>query len=425
MDPAHVFQLNLMYEWMTLLLLRPFHEPQAHKLAMAATDGMTARRSLSRNNEDLKRIYRLANEECPKSASRILDLFQTYDKLFTLRLTPLTNVQVAYHAGKTLMRIVTSGGYGRTKATQAGLKARDKVRECARQMRAMGETWPSGLVTAEMLEKDLEAEIGRQSMASQLSPLSPNNGTAPIPPAAPITATTKAKIIATSPKDVPIVSPRFVLQNEYLGTADTVGPSSVSRDSTPDSPTRKRRNSPETAGSSPKRTTRRARFDDSHFQDPPPPQGLYEQLINIPLPLTPHLHAASYPHMPVFPVSEQQYSQISPMPTMDSNFDYLAIENSPISSAGPSTSPQVYFAPPPYPPPAISRPSSRGLATVNNRLSVPLDPLTGFEAPTSMGQWLHSGNTFSNAPSFDTPFLPSSILPFAVEAELDESAGEF
>jgi len=116
------------------------------------------------------------------------------------------------------------------------------------------------------------------------------------------------------------------------------------------------------------------------------------------------------------------------MPTLDSNFDFLAIENSPILPTGPSTSPQAYFAPPPYPPPyppaPSSRPSSRGLATVNNRLPVPLDPLTGFEVPTSMGQWLHSGNMFSNAPSFDTPFLPSSILPFAVEAEYDESAGD-
>jgi hypothetical protein len=45
-----------------------------------------------------------------------------------------------------------------------------------------------------------------------------------------------------------------------------------------------RRNSPETARPSPKRITHRARFDESHLQDPPPPQ-VYEQLINIPLPL--------------------------------------------------------------------------------------------------------------------------------------------
>jgi len=414
MNPAHVFQLNLVYEWMTLLLLGSFHEPQAHKLAMAAADGMTTGGRLSRNNEDLKRIDRLANEECPKSAKRILDLFQTYDKLFTLRLTSLTNVQIAYHAGKTLMRIVISGSYGRTKAIQAGLRARDKVRECAKQLRAMGETWPSGVVTAEMLEKDLEAEIGRQSMAPQFSPLSPKNGTAPIPPA-PITAPTKATRIATSPKDVPTVSPRFVSPNEYLGTTDTVGHSSVSRDSTPESPTRKRRNSPETTGPSAKRTTRRARFDESQLHNPVPPQGLYEQLINILLPLTPYLHAASYP---IFPVSEQQYSQILSMPTTDSNFGFLAIEKSPILPTRPSTSLQAYFAPPPYPAP-ISRPSSRGLATVNNRLPVPVDPLTGFEVSTSMDQWLHSGNMFSNAPSFDKPFLPDSI-----EAEFDDCAGE-
>jgi len=220
-------------------------------------------------------------------------------------------------------------------------------------------------------------------MATQLSPVSPTIGTTSIPPT-PITATR----IATSPKDVPIVSPR-----------------SVSCSSTPEIPTKKRPSSPEITGPSAKRTTRRARFDESHLHNPPPPQASY----------------------PGFAVSEQQYAQISSMPTMDPNFGFLAMENSPISPTGPSTPSQAYFAPPPYPPPyhaPISRPSSRGLATVNNRLPVPVDPLTGFEVPTSMGQWLHSGNMFSNAPSFDTPFLPDSILPFAVEAEFDESGAE-
>ena len=110
-QPAHIFQLNIMHAWM-ILLLCPFYEPHLQKLAVSANDGVAAECSPMRGNEYLKEIYRLANEECPNTAGHMLDLFRAYDKLFTLRPPPLTNVQLAYVAGKTLMHTVSAGGYG-------------------------------------------------------------------------------------------------------------------------------------------------------------------------------------------------------------------------------------------------------------------------------------------------------------------------
>lgn len=416
MHPVHIFMLNLMYEWMILLLLRPFYEPHLRKLAMSTSDSQDTARSLSKDNEDLKKIYRLANEECPKSAGRVLDLFQAYEKLFTLRLTPLTTVQIAYHAGKTLMRTVSAGSHGGPKAVQAGLKAREKLRECVKQLRSIGETWIGGLVTAEMLEKDLDAEIERQTKASMISSRSPKNSNALVP-AAPNTVATKATRTATasSPKAIPIVSPRFVLPNDYLGAANTVGPSSGNLDDLPEGPNKKRRSSPSILAPGPKRAVPRSRNEETRHHNLVS-QGLYERPGNI-LFLT-DLHAASYSHT-VFPI-EQTYSQISVMP-MDSNFDYLMVEHSPILPIGTPTSPQAYYAPPPHPPP------SRLLhqhTSANNRLPVPVDPLTGFEIQTSMNQWLPSGFTFSGAPSSELPALPFPVLPFSGEPDTDDVTGE-
>ena len=126
MQPAHI-----MHVWM-ILLLCPFYELHLQKLVVSANDGVAAKRSLVRDNGYLNEIYRLVNKECPNGAGHMLNLFQAYDELFTLRLSPLMNVQLAYVASKTLMHMVSTGGYGEAKATQASLEAHKKVRECAK-----------------------------------------------------------------------------------------------------------------------------------------------------------------------------------------------------------------------------------------------------------------------------------------------------
>lgn len=173
--PSHFFMLNLAFEWMLLLLLRPFYQPPLTKTEADDANEPLPHPHPHRHGEDLRKISRLANEECPKSATRVLELLCAYDKLFTLRLCPVTNVQIAYHAGKTCLTTVFAGGCPGSgkKQVQAGLKARDKVRECVSHLKKIGESWASGIVTADMLEKELEGEIERQDKRAPTS--SPKN----------------------------------------------------------------------------------------------------------------------------------------------------------------------------------------------------------------------------------------------------------
>lgn len=270
MEPAHIFQLNLVYEWMILLLLRPFYEPHLQKLAISASDGTGTDPNFFKDNEDLKKIYRLANEECPRSAGRVLDLFRAYDKLFTLRLSPLTNVQIAYHAGKTLMRIVIAGGCSRTKAIQAGHKARKKVEECAGLLRAIGETWPSGAVTAQMLEKDLGTEIEKQNKASASFSRFPKEGIVPAPN--PMASN------ATRPKSSPTAIPMWLMSpDDCLGADNAPGTSSGQLNATRYT-NRKRRPSPSRTEPHPKRSAPCARRNESRRRDLLA-QGLYERPV--------------------------------------------------------------------------------------------------------------------------------------------------
>lgn len=234
--------LNLAYEWMLLLLLRPFYEPHVQKLA-AVSSGVG-------RVEDLRKLCRLANEECPKSANRVLELLRSYDKLFTLRLSPVTNVQIAYLAGKTHLRTVIAGGMGEKKAAAAGLRAREKVLEAAKHLRAIGETWTSGTVTGEMLEKELEGEVNRQNEMAEAMPrrspptdASQESHSSPSLLAPPSGSLPSRTVRPAAPRAIPFTSHQSVRPGDYLvmtdgpiNTAAYVGGSS-------ESPTNKRQRS--------------------------------------------------------------------------------------------------------------------------------------------------------------------------------------
>jgi len=189
---------------------------------------------------------------------------------------PLTIVQIAYQAGKTLMRTVSAGSHGGTKATQAGNKARERVRECAKQLRTIGETWTGGLITAEILEKDLEAAIEKQSKRSMPSPRSPM--TIPAGPSS-TTATATRTATASSPKALAIIQRR----------------SPGSLDDDPGSPPKKRRSSPSITGPVPKRTML---WGDQNHHHTPSTQASY--------------------NMPAFPISD--YSLLLQNPPTTSQY---------------------------------------------------------------------------------------------------------
>ena len=87
------------------------------------------------------------------------------------------------------------------------------MRQCAKLLRAIGETWPSSRVTAGVLVKDLGTEIEKQKVSFLRSP---NDNTFPIP--------SNSRITASPPAAIPVVSSQFVVPKDDLGAADTVVP---------------------------------------------------------------------------------------------------------------------------------------------------------------------------------------------------------
>ncbi|KAF8310467.1 hypothetical protein DL93DRAFT_2169661 [Clavulina sp. PMI_390] len=280
MHPAHIWMLNLAYEWQLLLLFRPFYEPRIQKLVLSSSSSassssapMATSNSQPGSNggsrtrptpppypssssqsqsgtpnlaraEELRQLCLLANDECPKSATRVLDMLKAYDKLFGLRLSPVTSVQIAYLAGKTCLQTVIAGAPGAStvgnpgagtnssasasanatagkKAVAAGLKAREKVRDSARYLRLIGQTWVSGVVTADMLETELEGEIARQDGVVTGPPNPPNppplnSGSNPTPGAslvAGITMINPSSVLS----QIPLVGPARPLSSDAPG----------------------------------------------------------------------------------------------------------------------------------------------------------------------------------------------------------------
>ncbi|KAF8313770.1 hypothetical protein DL93DRAFT_1117073 [Clavulina sp. PMI_390] len=125
-----------------------------------------------RDREDLfRRLCSLANTECVSRANHALALVAGYDKLFGLRNTNVTMVQIIYQVGETLLRGVVSGlrtGAGE-RAMAAGAKAREKVHECIKWLKIVGETYKSGTDSARNLELALEQTIkdGEQKRAQE------------------------------------------------------------------------------------------------------------------------------------------------------------------------------------------------------------------------------------------------------------------
>lgn len=422
MQPSHIFMLNLAYEWMLLLLLRPFYEPHVQKLAASGVGRV----------EELRKLCRLANEECPKSANRVLELLRSYDKLFTLRLCPVTNVQIAYLAGKTHLRTVIAGGVGEKKAAAAGLRARDKVLECARHLRAIGETWTSGSVTAEMLEKDLEREIERQNgIAEALARRTPpadasqesqSTQTLLAPPSGSVPSRT---VRPTAPRAIPSTSHHSVRPHEFLATTDGLANIASYIGGSSESPTNKRqRSSPPIPDPAPKRRMQQ--------RASPPYQSLgASEFLEVDLFLEEVLRIsfllASFTSFAAMSADNpEQFTSSSAEPEgnlSDPSFDLLISPDSfGLSVLSPSTasssgSPR-YYPPPAYPPPSSSRQHQHQqfVAPVPTRRA-PFDPITGIPLPTSMNQWFESGNSFSGAPSDMTPVLPFEPPMFPLDGE--------
>jgi hypothetical protein len=166
--PPEVFMLNLAYHWLRILLLRPFFKPETKIQSPdePPLNGTSTRRS----DPALLRLREQAKKICPASATLIVALFGAYRRLYTLRLSNVTAVQIAYTTGKThFLTIVASGPNEPARAR----KAKEGFQECVRILREMGESWVSGSVMANILEGLLlgGGQPAQQNMSTLPPPL--------------------------------------------------------------------------------------------------------------------------------------------------------------------------------------------------------------------------------------------------------------
>lgn len=140
--------LNLTYEWLLLLLVRPFY---CLDLAQTYT-GHQNRNSFNRRDELLVDLHNKAVSQCPTSAHRIIALLGAYRQLYHLRFTPDTIVQIAYLAGRIHLDTYSMGRNCGPRAPEKASKAREDLVLCISYLKEIAHTWAPGHVTAGILE---------------------------------------------------------------------------------------------------------------------------------------------------------------------------------------------------------------------------------------------------------------------------------
>ncbi|KAF9502769.1 hypothetical protein BS47DRAFT_1028156 [Hydnum rufescens UP504] len=166
-SPPDVFMINLAFHWLLILLLHPFFKPHIKVQPPSFSEIPSSGGSTKRRDFALLKLREAALNECPTSATHILSLFAAYRRLYTLRLTPVTAVQIAYTAGKTHLATILAGGPNpSTKAR----KAKGEFLECVQILKEIGESWASGRLTAEMLQTLLVRGEKRMQQALVAAP---------------------------------------------------------------------------------------------------------------------------------------------------------------------------------------------------------------------------------------------------------------
>lgn len=129
--------INMAHQWLQIILHRPFYR-------------------LSQNKGDQ------AIKRCDSGAEKILQYLSAWRRLYGLRYTPITTVQIAFVAGTTcLLRAIQSVGMPEKRRTSL-----EGVREIVRALNEMGSTWKSAKQSAEALRVLLNEQVS----ASERSP---------------------------------------------------------------------------------------------------------------------------------------------------------------------------------------------------------------------------------------------------------------
>ncbi|GEM10769.1 cytoplasmic protein [Rhodotorula toruloides] len=156
--PPHVCMLNCMYQFCIILLHRPYYV---------------------RHNSPNVPINDSAIKRCNSAATRIVALFELYQRSPGLRYAPISATQIAFAAATThLLALVNADAAGQKKRA---MDAREATRSCGRILRGMGKAWPCAVQTADIFDGLIQKWMPEQPGEESASDAGPAGVTAPAP----------------------------------------------------------------------------------------------------------------------------------------------------------------------------------------------------------------------------------------------------
>ncbi|KAJ7704467.1 hypothetical protein B0H17DRAFT_921179 [Mycena rosella] len=124
--------LHFQYWWCLIVLHRPFFSHRPH--------------SIQHSEREIDHV-----KLCKRAAENILELAETWSSLYTLRLTPVSLVQVLFGAG-TVYMLLALQATARFRIAHAALEtALAQVERCVRYLHEMGGSWQGGTRTGDNL----------------------------------------------------------------------------------------------------------------------------------------------------------------------------------------------------------------------------------------------------------------------------------
>ncbi|KAJ7291292.1 hypothetical protein C8J57DRAFT_1113157 [Mycena rebaudengoi] len=204
--------LHCLYHWCSILLHRPFFNRRSRRIQVA-----------DREIDHTKL--------CRRSAENILELLETWSKLYSLRYNPLVLMPVAFTAGTIFLLLSLQAALGVRIAFLTHKKSLSQAELCIKYLREMGQSWAAAHGAADNLQGLLDAKLmpliqRRHSPAGQQTDADrPNSDAAPLaasgagldPSVSPDSAVPLNIDIGTSENARGWYEPQSDMMNEIMG----------------------------------------------------------------------------------------------------------------------------------------------------------------------------------------------------------------
>lgn len=183
--------LHCMYWWLFILLHRPFfnRRPRAVQVTDREVDhvkvGTHLRKLALLSLPQLTTRLQL----CKRSAENIMELLETYSKLYTLRYVPVTLVQVIFSAGTVFLLLSLQATLNLRIAHQALKTSLSQAELCVQYLYEIGKSWRGAARAGDILSGLLDTKLKpilmcRCLLAEQHTAVGQSNTNLPLTPAA-------------------------------------------------------------------------------------------------------------------------------------------------------------------------------------------------------------------------------------------------